>query len=161
MEKDLLRTVGGGDSQASDDGLTGHNADKGAAVIHHRYETLLNGPIQQLRHRDIDSNGRIKSRPDDLAKGLLFLGTQAVVITVQNVPEEIALADSPNIAPVPRQHRNGGIAMGTELFQPLPDGTIVIDICHLRLGRQERNYVHDLSSLLVLTQGSMLSWSTL
>ena len=61
------------------------------------------------------------------------------------LPEEVPLPDHAHIAPVPPDDGNGAVAVVAELFQPLTEGAVLIEIGNAALWREKVRDIHGMT----------------
>ena len=145
------------DDQFAHDRLPGHDSHKGPPVIHHRDEALTHGPVQQLFHGHPDTHRGVEPLTHHRAQGQLLLGAQAVVLPVHHAPKKVPFAHGTHIPAVPGQYRQGGVLMGSELFQSLSNGAVLVQVGHLGFGRQQGYDIHgQITSLKLVLPISMV-----
>ena len=64
-------------------------------------------------------------------------GVPDIGFPVQEPPEEIPLADGAQILSAAGDDGNGGIAVVTHFFQPLPEGVVIVQIGDTVLGSRK------------------------
>ncbi len=57
-------------------------------------------------------------------------------------PEKVTFADSADIDVVSCKNGNGGVAMAAHFFKPLTQTVIIIEICHVYFGLEEKSNIH-------------------
>ena len=133
-----------------DDGLSGHYADQRAEVVRDRDEILVHCAGQKILDGGRDRHRRVAVLFQDLENvdvlelaDVHLLPAGGFALHAEDAPEEIPLADGPDVFVVGGDHRDGGVAVLFHGLQCLPDRGFRADAGDIAPEGKKECYVHD------------------
>lgn len=137
--------------EASDDVLSGYDADEAVQIVHYRNEVLADDAVQQLLQRGGDADRGIfpEDIPDVKPFQVLHGARGERTLVREDPPEEVPLADGAHIPAFAVDDGDRAAAMVPELFQPLTQRVVVVQERDPVFGSQKISNIHSCASFLL------------